>query len=133
MRACWGLKWFACRYVTHQGRLSFEEDAKLGADFEEQRRLVAERAAGGAAAGPPFYHFICDCFFLTAKGLHLGLVKLLADWRMLLMARPASGLSKRSCARKGPVAYGGAFFATGALTRAAKEALPFVPDQKRRS
>lgn len=71
----------------HKGRLSFAEDAKLAADFEEQRLLLAERAASGASAGPPSYHFICDCFFLTAKGLHLGLVKLLSDWRMLLMAR----------------------------------------------
>ena len=71
----------------HKGRLSFAEDAKLAADFEEQRRLLAEREASGASAGSPSYHFICDCFFLTAKGLHLGLVKLLSDWRMLLMAR----------------------------------------------
>ena len=76
-----------CRYVTNNSRLSFAEDAKLAADFEEQRRLLAERAASGASAGSPSYHFICDCFFLTAKGLHLGLVKLLSDWRMLLMAR----------------------------------------------
>ena len=72
-----------------KGRLSFEEDAKLAADFDEQRRVLAERAAEGAAAGPANYHFVCECFFLTAKGLHLGLVKLLADWRMLLMARLA--------------------------------------------
>ena len=71
----------------HKGRLSFVEDAKLAADFEEQRRLLAERAASGASAGPASYHFICECFFLTAKGLHLGLVKLVSDWRMLLMAR----------------------------------------------
>ncbi|KAK9840736.1 hypothetical protein WJX81_001139 [Elliptochloris bilobata] len=73
------------RYVMHKGRLSFEEDAKLAADFDEQRRLLAKHAASGSTAGLPSYHFICECFFLTAKGLHLGLVKLLGDWRMLLM------------------------------------------------
>ena len=36
------------------------EDAKLAADFEEQRRLLAERAASGASAGLLSYHFICE-------------------------------------------------------------------------
>ncbi len=27
----------------------------------------------------PEYHFICECFFMTAKSLHLGVVKLVND------------------------------------------------------
>jgi ubiquitin conjugation factor E4 B len=88
------------RYVTDSRRLSFAEDAKLAAEFEEQRRLLAERAASGGAAGPPAYHFVCECFFLTAKGLHLGLVKLLADWHMLLMARARLARSSRAAAQR---------------------------------
>lgn len=37
-------------------------------------------SSGSAAAkGGHSYHFICECFFLTAKGLHLGLIKAITD------------------------------------------------------
>lgn len=58
-------------------RISFAEDTRLNADTEEQAAL-AERMQSGAQAGTaPEYHFICECFFLTAKGLHLGLLRII--------------------------------------------------------
>ena len=47
-------------------------------DAEEQEALL-ERMRSGASASTPAYHFICECFFLTAKGLHLGFVKAVQD------------------------------------------------------
>ena len=37
-------------------------------------------SAGGTPGGGSTYHFICECFFLTAKGLHLGLIKAITEW-----------------------------------------------------
>ena len=36
-------------------------------------------SSAGAAGSGPSYHFICECFFLTAKGLHLGLIKTITE------------------------------------------------------
>ncbi len=74
MRCC-GL---LCSYVTGSRRIDHREDTKLAVDAEEQEALV-ERMRSGAAASTPAYHFICECFFLTAKGLHLGFVKAIQD------------------------------------------------------
>lgn len=67
-----------CRYVMHSRRINHKEDTKLAVDAEEQKSLL-ERLDSGAAASTPSYHFICECFFLTAKSLHLGLIKVIQD------------------------------------------------------
>ena len=36
-------------------------------------------SAGVTLGADPSYHFICECFFLTAKGLSLGLIKALTE------------------------------------------------------
>ena len=36
-------------------------------------------SAGGAPGAGSGYHFICECFFLTAKGLSLGLIKAITE------------------------------------------------------
>jgi hypothetical protein len=59
-------------------RIDYKDDTKLAVDAEEQR-AVQERLSSGDAASTPSYHFICECFFLTAKGLHLGLIKMIQD------------------------------------------------------
>jgi hypothetical protein len=66
-------------------RVSFEGDAKLACSAEEEVKLLEERRnrsqgggtststeGGAAAAAPPAtphggYHFVCECFFMTAK------------------------------------------------------------------
>lgn len=59
-------------------RIDHKDDTRLAVDAEEQR-AVQERLNSGNAASTPTYHFICECFFLTAKGLHLGLIKIIQD------------------------------------------------------
>lgn len=94
---------FTCRYVTSNQRISFEDTTKLNMEAEEEQNYLEQRrasqqgtsssnspgtAGGGssafgfgatAAKNGPSYHFICECFFLTAKGLHLGLIKAITD------------------------------------------------------
>ncbi|CAL8466128.1 g5664 [Coccomyxa elongata] len=65
-------------YVMRSRRIDYKDDTRLAVDAEEQR-AVQERLNSGNAASTPTYHFICECFFLTAKGLHLGLIKIIQD------------------------------------------------------
>ncbi|KAK9804240.1 hypothetical protein WJX72_002942 [[Myrmecia] bisecta] len=67
------------RYVADNVRLDFMGETSLNAD-EEEKRAWLERVRSGAESGSsggqrPSYHFICETFFLTAKGLHLGLMR----------------------------------------------------------
>ena len=80
-----------CRYVTNNTRISFQEETKLNMEAEEEKTYLQQRRASqegasssasssaGAAGNGPSYHFICECFFLTAKGLHLGLSKAITE------------------------------------------------------
>ena len=77
----------SCSYVTGSTRIDHKEDTKLAVDAEEQEALV-ERMRSGAAASAPAYHFICECFFLTAKGLHLGFVKAVQDLYSIARVSP---------------------------------------------
>ena len=77
-----------CRYVSTGRRLDFKDETKLAVDAEEQR-AVLERQASNQAASTPSYHFICEAFFMTAKGLHLGLVKMIQDQYNLARVRLA--------------------------------------------
>ena len=75
------------RYVSAGRRIDFKEETKLAVDAEEQR-AVLERQASHSGASTPSYHFICEAFFLTAKGLHLGLVKMIQDLYNLARVSP---------------------------------------------
>lgn len=75
-------------------RLDYKEDTKLAVDAEEQR-AVTERLKSGYTASTPSYHFICECFFLTAKGLHLGIIKMIQD--MYNLARVSACCKSLSC------------------------------------
>ncbi|GAX74152.1 hypothetical protein CEUSTIGMA_g1601.t1 [Chlamydomonas eustigma] len=78
------------RFVTMNSRLSFTSDTKLAmSEQEEASWREAVQSASGAASTTgslstgPEYHFICECFFLTAKALHLGVVKIANDFQNL--------------------------------------------------
>lgn len=64
------------------GRVDFSGDTKLGVSSEEEagwlERRKASLEAGGGGSGPG-YHFIADCFFLTARALHIGVVKVMNE------------------------------------------------------
>ena len=98
-----------CRYATDNRRIDFQDTTKLNMDLEEQQTYLQQRQSsqegasssnqagaiptspGPSGAGPSpggrsssaagsSYHFICECFFLTAKGLHLGLIKAITEF-----------------------------------------------------
>eukprot|EP00899_Mesostigma_viride_P025856 jgi/Mesvir1/6455/Mv19535-RA.2 len=56
-------------YVLRDVRLKFSDLTKLAASSEEDKKS---------------YHFICECFFLTARGLNLGLIKVITVYEELL-------------------------------------------------
>lgn len=90
-----------CRYVTDNKRIDFQDVTKLNMEADEEKAYMEQRRASqdgasssspgpagadgkrpgsaGAAGNGPSYHFICECFFLTAKGLHLGLIKTITE------------------------------------------------------
>ncbi|KAH9556758.1 hypothetical protein CY35_07G047100 [Sphagnum magellanicum] len=86
-------------YVLRKGRLDFSGLTAILATSEELRHLQAEEASTstlnnpqsdlpGPAASKPADHsnfsFICECFFLTARVLNLGLIKALLDFKTLV-------------------------------------------------
>jgi len=82
------------RYIAHNPRLDFSEDTKISATLQDDaawRERVASSAeasssdgatanGGGSAKRHIDYHFICECFFMTLKSLHLGLAKMVDDY-----------------------------------------------------
>jgi ubiquitin conjugation factor E4 B len=76
-------------YVTMgDGRVDFKEDTKLGVSSEEEAGWVERRKASlgssGASSGGN-YHFIADCFFMTARAMHIGIVKVMGESKQQAM------------------------------------------------
>jgi len=70
-------------FVFGGGRVAstFVEDTRCAASLEEYARWLEARPGKGVEEGGPYaFHFICDCFFITAKVLHLGLMKNVRDF-----------------------------------------------------
>ncbi len=63
-----------------QQRRASQEGASSSASTSAPSGAAGSRpGSAGAAGNGPSYHFICECFFLTAKGLHLGLSKAITE------------------------------------------------------
>ncbi|WIA10509.1 hypothetical protein OEZ85_010698 [Tetradesmus obliquus] len=93
-------------YVTLGSRLSFKEDTKLAATQQQetgwvQQQLEQQQQRQSVGSVPPTpgavseggWHFICECFFMTLKALHLGVIKVVDEltdgpmyWHMNQMA-----------------------------------------------
>ena len=80
-----------CSYVTGSTRIDHKDDTKLAVDAEEQEALLERARSGAAASTRGSYHFICECFFLTARSLHLGLVKTIGDLYSIARVRTPGG------------------------------------------
>ena len=59
-------------YAYFDGRLRLTDETRCAASLEE---VGAYEEAHAKALAKGKYHFICECFFITAKVLHLGLLK----------------------------------------------------------
>ena len=64
---------------TDSGTLDGTSSGTLGSPRLPSGTLGSPRLPATGAAGTPDYHFICECFFLTARALHLGVCKLVND------------------------------------------------------
>ena len=80
-----------CSYVTGSTRIDHKDDTKLAVDAEEQEALLERARSGASASTRGGYHFICECFFLTARSLHLGFVKTIGDLYSIARVRAPGG------------------------------------------
>lgn len=67
------------RTYLEQRRASQQGTSSSNSPSSAANGLHAAGNGPSAAGNAPSYHFICESFFLTAKGLHLGLVKAITD------------------------------------------------------
>ena len=58
---------------------AFKEDTRCAASLEELSGWLSKES-GRLGEGERKYHFICDCFFMTSKVLHLGFMKSVRDF-----------------------------------------------------
>eukprot|EP00892_Ulva_mutabilis_P009456 jgi/Ulvmu1/6883/UM031_0088.1 len=65
-------------YLRNTGLLQYDEgEARLAATAQDFKQWVGSQPAPSVAeGGPQPFHFITECFFMTAYSLHLGVVKL---------------------------------------------------------
>lgn len=82
------------------------KDTTAGRNSEGETRLMQSQEATSSGSGlssnarKTKYHFICECFFMTARVLNLGLLKAFSDFKHLVqvMARMTISLfSKAIC------------------------------------
>ncbi|UPR03194.1 ubiquitin conjugation factor E4 [Chloropicon primus] len=69
-------------FVFQGSRLqeAFKEDTRCAASLEEYNKWLGGREKVEGDGGGYPYHFICDCFFMTAKVMHLGFMKSVRDF-----------------------------------------------------
>ena len=83
--------WVDVRNLDHQEKFKAQQEERerreleaQGLSAEEAAAVIAARASGDGAgpstqpAAEKEYSFICECFFLTAEALHLGLIKIIS-------------------------------------------------------
>ena len=61
-----------CRYIEESSRLDYSNDTRLHATPQELKAYHEKLASAPSASQPFSPHFICECYFMTAKALHLG-------------------------------------------------------------
>lgn len=68
------------RYLKNAGLLQYDAgELRLAATPQEFKQWAGEPATGQ----PQQFHFITECFFMTAYSLHLGVVKLVGKVKEL--------------------------------------------------
>nr|XP_043615254.1 probable ubiquitin conjugation factor E4 [Erigeron canadensis] len=71
------------KYVFYGSRLDFKELTALHASSEEVTDWLKLNSPSNAH-GSTNYSFICECFFMTARVLNLGLLKAFSDFKHLV-------------------------------------------------
>jgi Ubiquitin elongating factor core len=70
----------ACRYLANGGTFTYSEDEeRLAASPSDYKSWVERIQAPAAADGSSPFHFVCECFFMTAAVLHVGVRQLIAS------------------------------------------------------
>ncbi|KAJ0846292.1 putative U box domain, Zinc finger, RING/FYVE/PHD-type, ubiquitin conjugation factor E4, core [Helianthus annuus] len=73
------------KYVFYGSRLEFKELTALHASSEEVTEWLNKNNPSTSSSGESSsYSFICECFFMTARVLNLGLLKAFSDFKHLV-------------------------------------------------
>ncbi|GKA46025.1 probable ubiquitin conjugation factor E4 [Tanacetum coccineum] len=72
------------KYVFYGSRLDFKELTALHASSEEVTEWLSNNNPSNTSSGENNYSFICECFFMTARVLNLGLLKAFSDFKHLV-------------------------------------------------
>ncbi|PWA83692.1 U-box domain-containing protein [Artemisia annua] len=72
------------KYVFYGSRLDFKELTALHASSEEVTSWLSNNNPSNTSSGENNYSFICECFFMTARVLNLGLLKAFSDFKHLV-------------------------------------------------
>ncbi|MFS7948101.1 putative U box domain, Zinc finger, RING/FYVE/PHD-type, ubiquitin conjugation factor E4, core [Helianthus anomalus] len=73
------------KYVFYGSRLEFKELTALHASSEEVTEWLNKNNPSTSSGGESSsYSFICECFFMTARVLNLGLLKAFSDFKHLV-------------------------------------------------
>lgn len=69
---------FPCRYVEECSRLDYADETRLHFTPQELKTYQEQLTSAPSASSQFSPHFICECYFMTAKALHMGYTMLFA-------------------------------------------------------
>lgn len=71
--------------ITEWLNIPGKTDVSAKSNDEENRMLLSQEASSSGNSGEKVkYSFICECFFMTARALNLGLLKSFSDFKHLV-------------------------------------------------
>lgn len=89
--------------ITEWLNIPGKTDVSAKSNVEENRMLLSQEASSSGNSGEKVkYSFICECFFMTARALNLGLLKSFSDFKHLVqdISRYEDMLSKFKALQK---------------------------------
>ncbi|KAJ6421593.1 hypothetical protein OIU84_028880 [Salix udensis] len=89
--------------ITEWLNIPGKTDVSAKSNDEENRMLLSQEASSSGNSGEKVkYSFICECFFMTARALNLGLLKSFSDFKHLVqdISRYEDMLSKFKALQK---------------------------------
>ncbi|KAJ0100383.1 hypothetical protein Patl1_21822 [Pistacia atlantica] len=72
------------QYSDGENRLLRSQEATSSSSFASEPSLQNVKPTSSVGAGKSKYPFICECFFMTARVLNLGLLKAFSDFKHLV-------------------------------------------------
>lgn len=84
-------------YSDGENRLLRSQEATSSSSFASEHSLQNVKLTSNVGAGKSKYTFICECFFMTARVLNLGLLKAFSDFKHLVQVYCLHGFYMGKC------------------------------------